>query len=130
MDAAYLSAESRRQHREILRGKEMFRAVRERASIAGRTVIVTDDGIATGATMIAALQALAAEGPRQLIVAVPVASPDRLAEVRQWCDEVVCLHAAEDFHAVGEFYEAFSAVEDEEVLSLLQTAARRSNAPV
>jgi predicted phosphoribosyltransferase len=125
MDAAYLSAESRRQYREILRRKEMFRAVRERAPVAGRTVIVTDDGIATGATMMAALQALRAEGPKELIVAVPVASPDRLAEVRQWCDEVVCLNVAEDFHAVGEFYDDFHQVEDEEVIALLKATNSR-----
>jgi predicted phosphoribosyltransferase/dienelactone hydrolase len=129
MDAAYLSAESRRQYREILRRKEMFRAVRERAPVVGRTVIVSDDGIATGATMIAALQSLRAEGPRELIVAVPVASPARLAEVRQWCDEVICLNPTEDFHAVGEFYDDFTQVEDEEVVALLQAANSR-HAPV
>lgn len=129
MDAAYLSTESRRQYREILRRKEMFRAIRERAPVVGRTVIVTDDGIATGATMIAALQALRVEGPRELIVAVPVASPDRLAEVRQWCDEAICLNVAEDFQAVGQFYDDFAQVEDEEVVALLKAANSR-HAPV
>ena len=128
MGAGYLAGESRRQYRESLRRKGMVLAVGARAVGAGRTVIVTDDGIATGATMIAAAGARA-EGPRRLIVAVPVASPERLDEVRQYCDEVVCLHAAEDFHAVGEFYDDFSPVGDEEVLTLLRNA-RRSNAPV
>jgi predicted phosphoribosyltransferase len=129
MDAAYLSAESRRQYREILRRKELFRAVRERAPVTGRTVIVTDDGIATGATMIAALQALRAEGPRQLIVAVPVAAPERLAEVHHWCDEVIFLNATEDLRSVGEFYDDFNQVEDEEVVAVLRAAQARP-APV
>ena len=86
----------------------------------GRSVIVTDDGIATGSTMIAALQSIRARHPRELLVAVPVAAPDRLAEVRRWCDAAVCLHAPSGFRAVGLFYEEFDAVEDDEVVRLLQ----------
>jgi predicted phosphoribosyltransferase len=86
-------------------------------------VIVTDDGIATGSTMIAALQAVKTQDPREVIVAVPVASPDRLAEVRRWCDDVVCLLTPEDFWAIGQFYEDFTQVEDEEVVSLLREFA-------
>lgn len=128
LDSEYLSAEGRRQYREILRRKQMFRTVRPRASVAGRSVIVTDDGIATGATMIAALRALRAEGPRELIVAVPVASPERLAEVRHWCDEALCLLVPENLGAVGEFYDDFSQVSDEEALELLRSATREANA--
>jgi putative phosphoribosyl transferase len=128
LDAAYLSAEGRRQYREIVRRKQVFRAIRPRASVVGRSVIVTDDGIATGATMIAALRALRAEGPRELIVAVPVADPERLAEVRRWCDEAVCLLVPDDLGAVGEFYDDFTQVRDEEALDLLRTSAREPNA--
>jgi putative phosphoribosyl transferase len=71
--------------------KKLFRQVRPQAPIAGRSVIVTDDGIATGSTMIAALQLVTAQNPRELIVAVRVASPERLDEIRRWCDDVVCL---------------------------------------
>jgi predicted phosphoribosyltransferase len=91
--------------------------------VAGRSVIVTDDGIATGSTMISALQAVKAQKPRELIVAVPVASPDRLEEVRRWCDDVVCLLTPQEFWAVGEFYLDFSQIEDEEVVELLRTSA-------
>jgi predicted phosphoribosyltransferase len=74
----YLAEERRYQLAEIARRKKLFRAVRPQASLAGRSVIVTDDGIATGSTMIAALQAVKTQKPREVIVAVPVASPDRL----------------------------------------------------
>ncbi|HSQ54927.1 MAG TPA: phosphoribosyltransferase family protein [Gemmata sp.] len=116
----YLEEEKHHQLREIARRKSLFRAVRPAASVAGRSVIVTDDGIATGSTMIAALQAVRAEKPRELLVAVPVAAPERLEQVRQYCDDAVCLFAPEDFYAVGQFYERFDTVEDEEVVRLLR----------
>jgi putative phosphoribosyl transferase len=124
----YLAAERRHQLAEIARRRKLFRAVRPQAAVAGRSVIVTDDGIATGATMIAALQAVKAQDPREVIVAVPVASPDRLEVVRRWCDDVVCLLSPERFWAIGQFYEDFTQVEDEQVLQLLRDfapAARR-----
>ena len=125
---AYLEKEARQQLAEIDRRKHLIRAIRPAATIAGRSVIVTDDGIATGATMIAALQALRDQHPHELIVAVPVASPERLAEVSRWCDDAVCLYAPEDFHAVGQFYEHFDPVEDEEVLQLLREASSEPEA--
>jgi predicted phosphoribosyltransferase len=118
----YLDEEVREQLAEIDRRKRLIRAIRPAAVVADRSVIVTDDGIATGATMIAALQATRQQHPRELIVAVPVASPERLAEVSRWCDDAVCLHAPDDFHAVGQFYDQFDPVEDEEVLELLRAA--------
>jgi len=87
-------------------------------------VIVTDDGIATGSTIIAALQAVETQRPREVIVAVPVASPARLMEVHRWCDEVVCLLAPEEFWAIGQFYKDFTPVSDEQVLDLLRETAR------
>jgi predicted phosphoribosyltransferase len=89
-------------------------------------VIVTDDGIATGSTMIAALQAVRAQNPQELIVAVPVACPERLEEVRRWCDDVVCLLAPEMFWAVGQFYADFTQVEDEQAVRLLRELAPTS----
>jgi len=119
----YLAEECRHQVGEIARRKKLFRAVRPQAPLAGRSVIVTDDGIATGSTMIAALQAVKTQNAREVIVAVPVASPDRLAEVRRWCDDVVCLLAPEEFWAIGRFYEDFTQVEDEQVLEILRQFA-------
>jgi len=115
----YLAQERRHQLAEIARRTKLFRAARPAAPIAGRSVIVTDDGIATGSTMIAALKVVKAQKPHELIVAVPVASPDRLAEVGRYCDDVVCVLTPEYFWAIGQFYEDFTQVEDEQVIELL-----------
>ncbi len=116
----YLAEERQHQLAEIARRKKLFRDVRPAVPLGGRSVIVTDDGIATGATMIAALQTARAQKPKELIVAAPVAAPDRLDEVRKWCDEVVCLRSDPSFYAIGQFYEDFSQVEDEEVVAMLR----------
>jgi putative phosphoribosyl transferase len=119
----YLAKERHHQLAEIARRNKLFRAVRPRAPIAGRSVIVTDDGIATGATMIAALQVVKAQNASEVIVAIPVASPARVEEVCHWCDEVVCLLTPEDFWAIGQFYEDFTQVEDEQAIELLSAFA-------
>lgn len=119
---AYLAIETRRQLDEIARRRALFRAIRPAAPIAGRSVIVTDDGLATGSTMIAALQAVQVKNPFELIAAVPIGSPDRLDEVREYCDEVVSLLAPDDFYAVGQFYDKFDEVDDEEVAECLRKA--------
>jgi predicted phosphoribosyltransferase len=118
-----LAAERRHQLGEIARRKALFRRVRPPAPIKGRSVIVTDDGIATGSTMIAALQVARMQQAHELIVAVPVAPPDRLAEVLRHCDEAVCLLTTADFWAIGQFYQDFSPVEDTEVVELLLTTS-------
>ena len=119
----YVAAERRAQLAEIARRRQLLRAERSPAPLEGRSVVVADDGIATGATLIAALQCVKARRPREVIVAVPVAPPDSLAEVRRWCDDVVCLLCPEHFRTVGEFYEDFRPVEDEQVVELLRQAA-------
>jgi len=123
-----LAEERRRELAEIVRRRKLFRRVRPQAPVAGRSVIVTDDGIATGSTMIAALQILKDQHPLEVIVAVPVGSPERLREVQRWCDEVVCLVSTENFWAIGQFYEDFTQVEDEQVIDLLRTFAPASQA--
>lgn len=121
---AYVEAERQRQLAEIERRRALIRAVRPQASIAGRTVIVTDDGVATGATMIAALHTVRAAGARKIIVAVPVAAPDRIDALRPLCDRIVCLQEPEAFWAIGQFYRDFAQVEDERVLELLRDFGR------
>jgi putative phosphoribosyl transferase len=119
----YVARERAHQLNEIGRRTALFRAIRPQAPTEGRSVIVTDDGIATGATMIAALQVVRAKNPFELIVAVPVASPDRLQQIHRLCDEVICLLAPPHFWAIGQFYEDFAPVEDVEALGLLRAAA-------
>jgi putative phosphoribosyl transferase len=90
--------------------------------IAKRTVIVVDDGIATGATMLAALRATRRRQPARLVLAVPVAPRDTLKRMRGEVDEVVCLDTPADFHAVGQFYQQFPQLRDDEVIALLDRA--------
>jgi predicted phosphoribosyltransferase len=123
-----LAEERRHQLAELGRRRTLFRAVRPRAAVSGRSVVVTDDGIATGSSMIAALQTIRPQHPRELIVAIPVAPRDRLEEVRRWCDDVVRLFSPNEFWAIGQFYVGFRQVEDEQVLDLLRQAAPKSPA--
>ncbi len=125
----YLQAERQYQLQEIARRQQLYRAVRPAATVAGRSVIVTDDGIATGSTALAALQTVRAQKPHELILAVPVGSPERLAQLARHCDRLIYLLAPEDFTAVGQFYEDFEPVEDEEVLRELQDALVRRTEP-
>jgi putative phosphoribosyl transferase len=119
----YLEEERRYQLAEIKRRQRLFRSVRPPASIRGRSVIVTDDGIATGSTMMAGLRVVRAQEPFELMVAVPVATPNRLEQVRRLCDEMVCLDSPETFWAIGQFYEDFSQIDDEEALAILRRFA-------
>ena len=116
----YIEQERVRQLSEIERRKTMFRAVRPKATLRGRSVIVVDDGIATGSTMAAALRTARAAGPAELVVAVPVAAPDRLAEIAGLCDRVICLLETEEFWSVGQFYRRFNQTSDERVVELLR----------
>jgi predicted phosphoribosyltransferase len=120
---SYLLQERRAQMDEIKRRIALFRPVRPAASMRGRSLILTDDGIATGATMMAALQTVRSQKPKEVVVAVPVASPHQLESIGKACDEVICLAAPVRFQAVGQFYRDFRQIEDEEVLELLRAAA-------
>lgn len=121
--SGYVERERRHQMEEINRRQKLFREARPAAQIAGRSVIVTDDGIATGSTMIAALRVVRDQEPHELIVAVPVAPPDRLGPIRERCDRLICLHAPAAFWAVGQFYERFEQISDEQVVELLREFA-------
>ncbi|MBI3532697.1 MAG: phosphoribosyltransferase [Burkholderiales bacterium] len=119
-DDKHLAEEKRKQLETIRQRRAQYTPLRPHIDPAGRTVIIIDDGLATGATMIAALHGLRQQNPARLVCAVPVAPPDTLAKVRELADEVVCLQAPEFFQAVGQFYRHFPQVEDEEVIALLK----------
>ena len=128
-DDAYVLGEARRQSEIMRERRQRYRAGCDAATIAGRTVIVVDDGLATGATMIAALNAVRAQHPARLVCAVPVAARDSLAEVSRHADDTVCLATPSPFHAVGLYYRDFSPVEDDDVVALLEAPKPSSTAP-
>ena len=121
-NAAYLEAEKQAQLATLRQRRAQYTPVRAPLDPKGRIVIVVDDGLATGATMRAALQGVRACQPARLICAVPVSPPDTLAKMADLADEVVCLETPYSFQAVGQFYQHFPQVEDAEVIEVLKEA--------
>lgn len=123
-DATYLEQEKAAQLAVLQRRRALYTPKRAPFDAKGRVVIVVDDGLATGASMKAALHAVREQNHARLVCAVPVAAPDGLEAIRPLADEVVCLHAPPGFRAVGLYYDVFPQVEDAEVCACL--AASRS----
>lgn len=116
---AYVRDEAARELQLIRERRASYSANRTAIPVAGRIVIVVDDGLATGSTMIAALKALRTQGPERLVCAVPVAASDSLAEVSKFADQIVCLATPRPFYAVSPYYADFSAVTDAQVKEIL-----------
>jgi len=110
---------------EIERRRERYLGNRERADVTGRTAIVVDDGIATGATIRAALRATRMRNPQRLVLAVPVAPTESLAELQDEADDLVCLENHEMFGAIGYYYDDFRQVADEDVIEILARFSTR-----
>jgi putative phosphoribosyl transferase len=121
-----IDAVTAREQRELERRERLYRDDRPPPAVQGRTVILVDDGLATGSTMRAAVAALRGLQPARVIVAVPVGAAETCAELRRQADEVVCTQTPELFYAVGLWYQNFSQTPDEEVRDLLQQAAEWS----
>jgi putative phosphoribosyl transferase len=120
---AELQAVLAEQETELKRREELFRGVRRPVSVQGKIAIVVDDGIATGSSMLAAIEALRSLQPKKVVVATPVAPPHAEARMKAAADEFVCVSTPEWFFAIGEFYGSFPQTEDDEVRDLLNRAA-------
>jgi predicted phosphoribosyltransferase len=118
----YVKRETELQEDEIERRKELYRGGKSIPSLTGKTVILVDDGVATGATIKAAISALKEEELGKLVVALPVASQDAVKSIGSMVEELVCLQAPPDFMAVGGYYQDFTQVTDDEVIDRLKQA--------
>jgi putative phosphoribosyl transferase len=114
---------ARNEEEELDRRERVYRDHRPPLEVKGRTVILVDDGLATGSTMRAAAAALRTQSPGRLVVAVPVAPPETCAALQSEVDDVICARAPEPFFAVGNWYDDFSQISDEEVRHLLRAGS-------
>jgi putative phosphoribosyl transferase len=127
VDEAYLKEEIAAQQEEIRRRGQAYRGGRPEADLAGATAIVVDDGVATGGTAVAALRWARQRGARKVVLAVPVAPAEAVAMLQREADEVRVLLTPEPFYAVGQWYDSFPQVSDEEVVRLLSARAAQGS---
>ncbi|MBI3756810.1 MAG: phosphoribosyltransferase [Deltaproteobacteria bacterium] len=125
---AYIENEKQAQLQTLHARRAQYTPVRPPLDPSGRVVIVVDNGIATGASMIGALRAVRAQQPAKLIAAVAVAPPETIARMQTEADEVVCVYAPEHFYAVGQFFEDFSQVTDEQAIAILRESGAQVTA--
>ncbi|HTT78408.1 MAG TPA: phosphoribosyltransferase family protein [Stellaceae bacterium] len=128
--ADYVTAETARQTAELERRRALYCAGRPPVEIAGKTAIVVDDGIATGATMRVALRAVRRRGPQRLVLAAPVAAAETLAALVAEADETVCVATPQGLGAIGFYYDDFHQLSDDEVIALLAAADRSARLPL
>jgi predicted phosphoribosyltransferase len=121
----YIESVKQEQIQEIKRRSKTYCGDAAPHELKKKTVIIVDDGIATGATMKAAIHSIRKKEPSSIVVATPVAPPDTLEELRKEVDELICLVAYEPFYAIGQFYDNFDQVSDEEVIKLLRSSEQK-----
>jgi putative phosphoribosyl transferase len=114
-----------RENQELKRREQVFRAGRPPLPVEGKTIVLVDDGIATGASIRVAIAALRQMRPAEIVVAAPVVPLSTYERLRREADDVICVHTPKSFYAIGEFYDDFSQVTDEEVIELLRQAASK-----
>lgn len=120
-----IEAATLKQEMELSRREEEYRGSRPMSNLRGQTVILVDDGLATGSSMKAVAEAVKQHEPKKIVVAVPVAAPATCEEFKTLVDEVICAETPEPFHAVGQWYQDFSQTTAEEVRDLLDRSARQ-----
>ncbi len=125
---SYIKQERVRQLDEIRRRAQAIREIMPKLSLEGKLVVVTDDGVATGATMQAALWAARHEHPQKLVAALPVGPEETIRQLARYADEAVCLRAPASFSAVGQFYQFFQQVEDDEMMAIIREEQARRKA--
>ncbi len=129
IDRDTIEAVASHEWHEIERREDLYRPQSSPVQIQDKTVIVIDDGLATGSTMLAGVKALRHLSPKALIAAVPLAPAGACADLRVWVDEMICLIQPENFYSVGQWYQDFTQTEDEEVCQLLQAARELTSFP-
>jgi len=129
LDDAALAMLVKRERPELQRRRTLYRGSRQPLSIAGKTAILVDDGAATGTTMRVAIRALKRRSPMAIVVALPIAPPETVAELGQEADRVVCLAQPPHFRALGYYYRNFEQLDDKDVLATLDRGKADSNAP-
>jgi len=128
IDAPTIDRVAVREQQELERREAAYRAGRPRPDVEGRTVLLVDDGLATGSTMLVAIRALNLQHPARIVVAVPTAAPFVCSEIGREVDEIICAISPEPFYAVGLWYDDFSETTDDDVRELLHQASRRATA--
>ena len=123
IDSETIDIASRREQKEIERREQLYRGQRPPVDVRNKTVILVDDGLATGSTMRVAIAALRQHRPARIVVAVPAAAPQTCSEIADEVDEIICAATPEPFYAVGQWYQEFSQTTDEEVRELLARAS-------
>ena len=124
-DEEYITGQSKKILRELKERFKTFMGNKKSTDLKGKTIILTDDGVATGSTLISAVESIRKSDPKKIIIAVPVSPPETARILKQLADEFICLYTPSDFFGVGQYYYDFSQVEDEEVVQLLKHANNR-----